>query len=437
MIDTAIHVENLGKRFRSYHADRPGTLKEAILRGLKRLGPKEVFWALRDVSFRVEKGKMVGIIGTNGAGKSTLLRLIGGVGRADAGTVRVAGRIGALLDVTTGFHPDLTGRENIFISGVIAGLIRREVQERMDRIVQFAELEEFIDNPIRTYSTGMQMRLGFAVAAHTDPDVLLIDEVLAVGDIAFQQKCMARIAQFKQEGRTIVLVSHDPAQIKQFCDEVIWLKRGRLIAQGNPEVIAGEYVAETAAESRRRTPAERPAVLAPSGAELRMNVNRFGSMEAEIMGVALLDRRGRSVSEITSGDPLSVGIDYCASQAIPEPIFSVGLSREDGAVCFETNTAVNAVTLASIEGRGRMVLHLDRLDLPPGKYFVDTGIYKWDWEYGYDYHWHVYPLTVRGGIACKGFLCPPQRWEAARGNQPRPEESPGKIAPQKPILPIP
>ncbi len=181
-------VQGLGKQFRRYHRDRPVTLKEAVVRGLRQMKPVEQFWALREVSCSVAAGRTIGVIGNNGAGKSTLLRLIGGVGRPDEGSVQVHGRIGALLDLGVGFHPDLTGRENVFVSGVIAGLTRHEVAQRFDSIVAFAELQQSIDSPLRTYSSGMQMRLAFAVAIHTEPEILLIDEVLAVGDLAFQRK---------------------------------------------------------------------------------------------------------------------------------------------------------------------------------------------------------------------------------------------------------
>ena len=242
-MDCAIVVRQLSKTFRQYHPHRPWTFQEVLARGLRRMAPVERFWGLRDVSFRVPAGRMVGIIGANGSGKSTLLRLVGGVGRPDSGTVAVQGRIGALLDLGSDFHPDLTGRENTFVAGVLSGLTRRQVRERFDSIVAFAEVENFIDNPIRTYSTGMQMRLAFSTAVHTDPDVLLIDEILSVGDIAFQRKCLDRIAEFKASGCAILLVSHEGSVIQEMCDEAIWLNFGHLMAQGPPADVVGRYVA--------------------------------------------------------------------------------------------------------------------------------------------------------------------------------------------------
>jgi lipopolysaccharide transport system ATP-binding protein len=410
----AIIVQNLSKSFRRYDADRPRTLKEAFLRGLgglRRIAAQEPFWALRDVSFSIAPGRMIGVIGPNGAGKSTLLRLIGGVGRPDEGQVAVHGRIGALLDLGVGFHPDLTGRENVFINGVIAGLTRNEVAHRFDSIVEFAELEPFIDNPLRTYSTGMQMRLGFAVAAHTDPEILLIDEILAVGDLAFQHKCLDRIAQFKADGCTIVLVSHDANSIQQLCDEALWLRRGQLVAYGPADVVASQYVAEMSAETQRRTPTTQPAVRTPTGAELRVNENRFGSLEMEIVSVRLLGLGDLAVTALNSGDPLRVEIEYQAPMPISNPIFGVTISREDGFICYDTSTAATGISLPTVQGPGCIAFQMERLDLIGGQYYVDVGVYESDWAYAYDYHWHVYPLLVHATGNEKGVLRPPHRWE--------------------------
>jgi lipopolysaccharide transport system ATP-binding protein len=246
-----ITVSGVSKSYRRHHPHRPGTIQEVVARGLRQMQSVERFQALRDVSFSVPRGRAIGLIGSNGSGKSTLLRLIGGVGRPDTGRIDVNGRIGALLDLGAGFHADLTGLENAILSGIMNGLTRRQVLQRLDAIVEFAEVEEAVDNPIRTFSSGMQMRLAFSVAVHTDPEILLIDEVLSVGDIAFQQKCLDRIHAFRASGCAILLVSHAGSTIEDQCDEAIWLDAGRMVAAGPAREIVDRYVARMSAEAGR------------------------------------------------------------------------------------------------------------------------------------------------------------------------------------------
>lgn len=403
----AVIVKQLGKRFDRYRADRPVTLMEAALSGLHKLKPQDYFWALRHVSFTVAPGQMLGVIGKNGAGKSTLLQLIGGIGHPDEGKVKINGRVGALLDLGAGLSTDLTGRENVFVSAVVAGLTRRETQKRFDAIVEFAELEQFIDNPVRTYSTGMQMRLAFSVAIHTNPEILLIDEFLSVGDMSFQTKCLDRITRLKSEGCAIVYISHSVEQMQELCDDILWLRKGQVIAHGEPEVVIGQYIAETRSETQKRTP-QRPPQLTEIGTELRVNENRFGSLEIEITNVRLLPD-----TEIGSGDPLCIEIEYWAEQPINAPIFGVTISCEDGQTCFETSTQTMGLNLRQIQGSGKIQLSLDRLDLTSGKYFIDVGVYETNWEYAYDSHWHVYPLFVHSAATKAGILHPPHCWRVS------------------------
>jgi lipopolysaccharide transport system ATP-binding protein len=248
-VNSVIRVRDLGKKYRRYSDERPYTLQEAVAKGLRGLRPVEYHWALRGLTFDVKRGSMIGIIGHNGAGKSTLLRLLGGVGRPDEGSLTVDGVVGGLLDIGAGFHPDLTGKENVYINGIISGLLRSEVDARFNDIIAFAELEEVINDPLRTYSTGMLMRLGFAVAAHTDPDILLIDEVLAVGDVAFQQKCIEYIRQLQRVGKTIVYVSHDSNQIREMCDDAILLRKGVMVQRGKPAGVLSAYMREMGVEA--------------------------------------------------------------------------------------------------------------------------------------------------------------------------------------------
>jgi lipopolysaccharide transport system ATP-binding protein len=238
----ALIVQSLSKRFRRYHAHRPYTLQDALQRGLKRLKPSEYFWSLQNVSFEVQPGRAVAVVGPNGAGKSTLLRLIGGIGRPDGGSITVHGRLGA-LELSTGFHPELTGRENVFVAAIIGGLTRQQVLRKFDSIVDFSGLSKFMDYPLHTYSSGMQMRLAFAVAVHVDPDILLIDEVLTVGDASFQRKCSERILEFKARGCSILLVTHDLDTLETFCDHALYLRGGQLISQGPPNEVIERYLA--------------------------------------------------------------------------------------------------------------------------------------------------------------------------------------------------
>lgn len=402
-----IQVENLGKYFRRHHRDRPPTLKETILSGWRSSRSVEQFWALRHVDLDVLPGEMVGIIGQNGAGKSTLLQLMGGVGMPDEGRVRVVGRIAALLDLGAGFSPDLTGRENIEIAAVAAGLTRGEVRRRFDRIVAFAELEEAIDNPLRTYSSGMQLRLGFSVAVHTEPQILLVDEFLSVGDLAFQAKCLNRIQEMKTSGCAILLISHSLQQITDLCDRAVWIRRGEVVVGGSPEVVVGQYAVDMRAETQRRTPHRAPS-LASSGRELEVNRNRFGSMEAEITAVRLVPG-----PQIRSGEPLRVEIEVTSEHPVQAANVNVSVTRrEDAQVCLDLNTMNDAET-AALSGSATVVLYLQRLDLAGGDYFVNVGLFRSDWEYAYDYHWEVYPLRIEGPGNLKGVLCPPFRWSHA------------------------
>lgn len=236
----SIIVQGLSKRYWLQNA-APRTFQQALGQFLGAVRQGTPFWALRDISFTVEPGESVALVGRNGAGKSTLLRMICGLGRPTRGRARVDGRVAALLELGVGFHPHLTGRENVYVSGVVAGLRRVEVQARFDEIVQFAEVEQFIDQPLRTYSSGMQMRLAFAIAVHVDPSVLIVDEALAVGDGQFQQKCVERIDAFRRAGVTLLMVSHDMSMVRRFCTRALWLQAGQLIADGSAEQIVAAY----------------------------------------------------------------------------------------------------------------------------------------------------------------------------------------------------
>jgi lipopolysaccharide transport system ATP-binding protein len=384
-----------------------GVSKRYRPQGPRRTRAREMPWALRDVTFSVGPGEMLGIVGANGAGKSTLLRLLGGIGRPTGGSIHTRGRIGALLDLGGGFLGDLSGRENAILSGVVAGLLRSEIKERLDEIVAFAELEDFIDEPVRTYSTGMMMRLAFAVAVHTDPEILLVDEFLSVGDLAFQAKCHAKITALRQGGCAIVMVSHGMDQVRQLCDRALWLKPGEVAAFGSADLVSNLYETEMRHETLRRTPAG-PKRKLGSGSELVPRENRFGTFDMEITAVG-------HPPVVRSGEPLAIEIGYRAPKRIESPVFVVSITREDGTVCLDTNTLLARTEVPDLTGEGKLRFLLDRLDLAAGPYFLDVGVFEREWKHAYDYHWHAHPFTVEGAPSHKGLVAPPCRWEMVRG----------------------
>src|SRR5438874_11985179 len=325
----AIELTNVSKIYRRYSGRQFATLKSALLQRsiLRDLQPSETFPALTDVSFTVPKGSTYGVIGRNGSGKSTALKLVAGITKPTSGTVRVQGRISALIELGAGFHPEISGRENVFINGIMLGLSKREIQNRFDEIVDFAELREFIDAPVKTYSSGMYMRLGFAVAIHVDPDVLLVDEVLAVGDEGFTHKCLDKFAEFKRRGKTILLVTHALGLVERFCDEALWLDAGRIRGSGDPKRIVGAYITDVENREERELAAgdvkardaavaatvspdepisavlpDNPVETATGPADMfRATEGRWGSREVEITDVALVGESGEPAHMFHTG----------------------------------------------------------------------------------------------------------------------------------------
>ena len=406
-----IAIQGLGKRFRRRNADAPRTTKEWLLRGWRTPARKDHFWALRDVTLSIKPGEMFGVIGHNGAGKSTLLRLLGGVMQPDEGEITSNGRVSGLLTLNTGMHEDLSGRENILINGVIAGLSLAEAKERMPDIIRFAELEAFIDSPVRTYSSGMKLRLGFATAAHVEPDVLLIDEVLSVGDLAFQQKCLQRIESFRNRGCTIVLITHEHEKVASLCDRAAWLHGGKLARVGEPAMVLDGYRESMHNETRARTVAAPTATTPVQGAVLEPQANRFGSFEATIKGVRLLAANGGPLQQIDSGDPLTVEISVDAGSIKEPAIVSLAIGNDEHGTCLDLNSDVEEIALPALDRLGTLQITIDRLDLAPGAYFISVGLYPQDWSYALDYHWQAYPLTVEGRRVAHGALSPPRNWK--------------------------
>src|SRR5438552_5109802 len=364
----AISAEHLEKRYR-LRTGRAPTLKELVLR---QIPSAEAVYALKDVSFSVDRGQCFGVVGANGSGKSTLLKLIAGTAKPTSGTIDVAGRVTALLELGAGFHPDFTGRENAYLNGSILGLSRREMDGLMPAVETFAGLDGFFDAPVKTYSSGMYMRLGFSVAVHLEPDVLLVDEVLAVGDEYFQHKCFAKIAEFKRAGKTIVLVSHDLGAVGRLCERALWLEHGAAKAQGATRDVITKYHREVG-EREQQERAARGEIGA-----------RWGSKEVEIASARVLGPSGKDEKVLESGEPATFELRYRNHANLEDAVFGFYVYRDDGLGVYGTNTLMESVALKP-KGEGVVRFVMQPLALLPGAYDVDVGIIDPQDRY-YDYH---------------------------------------------------
>jgi homopolymeric O-antigen transport system ATP-binding protein len=409
----SVQVDGISKRFRRQTVQPSTTLKSAIvdfLRGRKVVESPSTFQALTDVTFAVQSGHTLGIIGRNGSGKSTLLKLLAGIYRPDHGKIMVHGKVGALLELGAGFHPEFSGRENILINGIVLGLSKREVRQHLDDIIRFAELEAFIDEPVKTYSVGMYMRLGFSVAVHADPDVLLVDEILAVGDEGFFQKCYDKLAAFRRRGKTIVLVSHDLSTVSRWCDTVVWLENGRVQDQGMPQRVIDLYRQHVAAQEADVAVGEhlRIAEEMKQAPEVE-TANRWGSREVEIVSVKLFHTSGPERYVYQSGDPVRVVVHYRVHRPVPDTVFGIALMRSDGLWCYGTNTAVEDISLPPLGEEGNVEILLERLDFVAGTYYLDVAVHALD-GYPYDYHHGLYSFTMKSDLQEVGVCRIPHSW---------------------------
>jgi ABC-type polysaccharide/polyol phosphate transport system ATPase subunit len=402
----AVSFEGVGKRFKM-SPEQPRTVLETVI-ALVRLQRRQTqeLWAVRDLSFDLYRGESLGIIGRNGSGKSTALKLIARILRPTQGRITVRGRVSALLELGAGFHPDLTGRENIYLNGSILGLQQSEIDARFPAIVDFSELHDFIDIPVKHYSSGMYMRLGFSIAIHVQPDILIVDEILAVGDQAFQAKCFDRIAALQQAGTTIILVSHNMDMVQKVCTRLLWLEHGRLRKAGLTHEVLGAYTSES---YRRPAPAD--------GSLQRPAFQRKGTQEVQITGVRLCDREGQATTRFRTNEPMTVEMSYAAHKAVHNPEFGLAFFRQDGIQVNGPNTRLAGVEMGWVQGTGVVRYQIARLPLLPARYELTVAVHDSRQPVAYDYHDHAYQFEVLGGGTPEidGLVAFPAQWEWAGG----------------------
>ena len=395
---SVIQVNNIHKKFKVYH-DKGQTFKEKILfRNRNYYEDREV---LKGISLEVEEGEAIGLIGENGCGKSTLLKLLTKIMYPDDGSIEIKGRVSSLIELGAGFHPDMSGRENIYTNASIFGLSKKEIDNRLKDIIEFSELEEFIDNPVRTYSSGMYMRLAFSVAINVDADVLLIDEILAVGDASFQAKCFNRLREIKNSGTTIVIVSHSLGQIEQICERSLWIDNGAIRMEGKPRDVHPYYLDFMGRKYSKTVPSDTifnevikenndmknedkntVDILKKTNNINQEEKNRWGSKEAKIIEVKLYDNDKNETNIYRTGDKMIIEINYETDKKIEEPVIGIGIFRNDGTQCYGTNTNIDRINNVLLKSDGIINCIIKNNNLITGEYKLDVAIHTRD---GFDY----------------------------------------------------
>jgi ABC-type polysaccharide/polyol phosphate transport system ATPase subunit len=413
--NNAIEVRHVTKNFKVYF-DKGTELKEKLL--FWKRNAYENRTVLDDISFSVKKGEAIGLVGKNGCGKSTTLKMLTKIIYPNKGEIEMKGRVSSLIELGAGFHPDMTGRENIYTNASIFGLTKKEIDARLDEIIRFSELEEFIDNPVRTYSSGMYTRLAFSVAINVDADILLIDEILAVGDANFQAKCFNKLREIKAEGTTIVIVSHSLGQIEQICDRSIWIKKGHIEMEGNPKDVHMEYLNYMNEERIDRLERERTENQIremqerkeKEEQEKRKNQKRYGSEDAKFTNIRMIDIDGKEQSTFKTGDTMILDLDYHVEKSVVDAVFGFGIFRNDGLWCYGTNTRIDRMDNFDIEKDGNFKVTISDLNLIPGQYWCDITI-----EFGegnpVDYYKQAMKFEVVSNVADVGVSRLPHKWE--------------------------
>jgi ABC-type polysaccharide/polyol phosphate transport system ATPase subunit len=376
--EKAVIVEDVSKMFRLYK-ERNNSVKAALMRGRRAI--HDDFWALKGVSFDVPRGETFGLIGENGSGKSTMLKILTKILRPDKGRVEVHGKVSALLELGAGFHPELSGRENVYLNGAILGLGKKEIDRRFDGIVEFAGIESFIDEPVKNYSSGMYVRLGFSVAINVDPEVLLVDEVLAVGDEAFQRKCSEKFAELKHQGKTIVLVSHSMFSVQSICDRVAWFEHGKILSTGKPRDVIEEY---TSTVQTDRTVDEE-------------GHPRWGSGEVKFTHIELVDHTGQAGTKVHTGERATLRMHYETSEPVVEPGFSFFFATINGQPVTGPNSVAAGCVPDKLEGKGVVEVVMDPFRLLPGTYDLTTVVADRTLMHEYDHLQNVIRFDVERG----------------------------------------
>ena len=390
--NNTIVVENVSKRFR-LRTMGERSLKSTMLdlAGM-RSGQEQEFWALKDVSFSVRKGETLGIIGSNGAGKSTLLALLTGTKTATEGSIQTSGVVSSLLELGAGFHPDLTGRENVFLCGAVMGLRRKQMEDRFEAIVDFAGIHEFIDHPVKHYSSGMYVRLGFAIAVEVDPDILLIDEVLAVGDASFQRKCIAKMEEFRAKGKTMLIISHDLRTIQSISDRILLLDGGRVVGLGDPEGVVERY--ESISRQRDAEGLQR----------------EWGTGEVKITGAEFFNANGQACDKFEWGKSMEIRISYKACHPIERPVFGFAISDKEGRLIYGNNTQIENIEIPLIEGDGSVRLCIDNLAMATGTYLFSFSVHSTDHKINYHRMDNRFPVAVESDKQFEGMCYMPCSW---------------------------
>ncbi len=400
----AIEVSQISKEFILVH-ERPAVRRWT--QWLRARGEqRDPFWALKEVSFDVARGETVGLIGSNGSGKSTLLKIIARILQPTSGRVMARGRIAAMLELGAGFHQELSGRDNVFLNAAVLGISHKEIQRRFGDIVEFAELERFIDTPVKFYSSGMYARLAFAIAVHVEPEIMLIDEALSVGDQSFQAKCMSRIYDIRRRGTTVVLVSHDLATVQSMCDRVVWLDKGRVQIIGSATDAVMAYLNHMAQHVEFDDAAIEHAVSSASA--------RWGSGRVQITSVEICDAHGSPVKTFVTGAPMEVRLHYHASAPVEDPVFGIGIHHQSGIHVAGPNTAFAGLHLSRVHGDGVVRYRIPALPLLAGTYHLSTAVVNRDDTETFDYHDRAYPFHVYVGASREryGLVTLRGAWEA-------------------------